>query len=88
MINLIYKNGMFSFKETKPESLDLTTEDVTVEVLDHVPTQNLGRVSESACEFLNKEYNKKYKVYPGTSAHFESKSISVVVKFNFRLLEE
>ena len=87
MINL-HEWYVFFLKETKPESLDLTTEDVTVEVLDHVPTQNLGRVSESACEFLNKEYNKKYKVYPGTSAYFESKSISVVVKFNFRLLEE
>ena len=88
MINLVYKNCMFSFKGTEPKSLDLITEDVTIDVLDPVPAQNLGRVIEYACKFLNEKYNRKYKAYPGDSAHFENKNVSVVVKFNFRLLEE
>ena len=37
MINLVYKNCMFSFKGTEPKSLDLITEDVTIDVLDPVP---------------------------------------------------
>lgn len=79
---------MFSFKGTEPESLDSNTEDVTIDVSDVVPMQNLNRIAEYACEFLNKKYSKGYKVYPGSSVWFEEKSsISVVVKFNFRLSE-
>ena len=86
MINLIFKNGNFSFSEDIPNELH-ATEDVIIDVIDDVPAQFRNRLSEYACEFLNKKYNKTLKAYPGDYGSFINKTVSLVSKFNFRLSE-
>ncbi len=86
MINLIFENGNFSFSKDIPTELQ-EMEDVTIDVRDDIPSQFRNRLAECACEFLNKEYNKAFKVYSGDFGSFTSKTISLVTKFNFRLSE-
>lgn len=86
MINLIFKNGNFFFGEDIPDELQ-TTEDVIIDVIDDVPVQFRNRLAEYACDFLNKKYNKAFKVYPGDLGSFINKSVSLVTRFNFRLAE-
>ena len=86
MINLIFKNGNFSFSEDIPNELQ-ATEDVRIDVIDDVPAQFRNRLAEYACEFLNKKYNKRLKAYPGDFGSFISKTVSLVTRFNFMLSE-
>ncbi len=86
MINLIFENGDFSLKGEITTKLK-ETEDVVIDVIDDIPAHYRNRLAEYACEFLNRNYKKEYKVYAGDSCYTTNKTVSVVRQFNFRLSE-
>ena len=88
MINLIYEKGEFRF-EKAVESVPPQTMDVFLIVKDVVPESQQTELAQRACEFINQGIGTNYQT-EGIGGHvaMETREISIILKFNFRIYKK
>ena len=88
MIYLTYENGVFH-SEKPFESRGVETEDVTLAVKDVVPESQQTELVQRACEFINQGIGTNYQT-EGIGGHvaMETREISIILKFNFRIYKK
>ena len=88
MIYLTYENGVFH-SEKPFKNRDVETEDVTLTVKDVVPESQQAELAQWACEFINQGIGINYQT-EGIGGHVatETREISIISKFNFRIYKK
>ena len=88
MIYLTYENGVFH-SEKPFKNRGVETEDVTLTVKDVVPESQRVELAQRACEFINLGIGTNYQT-EGIGGHVatETREISIISKFNFRIYKK
>lgn len=88
MVNLIYENGEFHFKEGV-QPCPLQTIDVFLTVKDVVPYLKKSDLTHRACLFISQKFGKEYSSEGvGDLVKSEVKAIDSISEMNFRLSQK
>ena len=85
MLTLVYKGGEFSFEDNLPAVRNDAIVDVDLIIHDDIPQSQQNALMNRACDYVNQLYGTSYQAFPGSRCSTESRNISCINMFNFRL---